>query len=231
MNNPNYGMKYYSDLEKIVHAAHMQDIWTAGGLAYKKFQESEAFHDESICPCITDVENNGILEWLKEITLKLRFGEHSGDHKLEDKIDDKPGNKYHFQQDHFHNWKDGKTLPKLQFGEHNLEDKPGDKYNQEHHFHNWRDDKTLPRLQFGEQNVEDKPGDKYNFQQDHFHNWKDGKTLPRLQFGEHNLGDDEEPLPNIKSFEAWKEWKDDILDFNLNVDKFGKMLGMYMHCL
>merc|ERR1719361_1086876 len=105
----------------------MQDIWTAGGLAYKKFQESEAFHDESICPCITDVENNGILEWLKEITLKLRFGEHSGDHKLEDKI--------------------------------------GDKYNQEHHFHNWRDDKTLPRLQFGEQNV----------------------------------GDDEEPLPNIKS--------------------------------
>ena len=38
MNNPNYGMKYYSDLEKIVHAAHMQDIWTAGGLAYKKFQ-------------------------------------------------------------------------------------------------------------------------------------------------------------------------------------------------
>merc|ERR1719219_86976 len=154
-------MKYYSDLEKIVHAAHMQDIWTAGGLAYKKFQESEAFHDESICPCITDVENNGILEWLKEITLKLRFGEHSGGHKLEDKIDNKPGDKYHFQQDHFHNW-------------------------------------------------------------------KDGKTLPRLQFGEHNLGDDEEPLPNIKSVEAWKEWKDDILDFNLNVDKFGKMLGMYM---
>ena len=122
-------------------------------------------------------------------------------------------------------------MPKLQFGEPNLEDKPGDKYNQEHHFHNWRDDKTLPRLQFGEQNVEDKPGDKYHFQQDHFHNWKDGKTLPRLQFGEHNLGDDEEPLPNIKSVEAWKEWKDDILDFNLNVDKFGKMLGMYMHCL
>ena len=38
MNNPNYGMKYYSDLEKIVHTAHMQDIWTAGGLAYTKFQ-------------------------------------------------------------------------------------------------------------------------------------------------------------------------------------------------
>ena len=121
-------------------------------------------------------------------------------------------------------------MPKLQFGEHNLEDKPGDKYNQEHHFHNWRDDKTLPRLQFGEQNVEDKPGDKYN-QEHHFHNWRDDKTLPKLQLGEHNLEDDEEPLPNIKSVEAWKEWKDDILDFNLNVDKFGKMLGMYMHCL
>ena len=38
MNNPYYGMRYYSDLEKIVHAAHMQDIWTAGGLAYKKIQ-------------------------------------------------------------------------------------------------------------------------------------------------------------------------------------------------
>ena len=88
----------------------------------------------------------------------------------------------------------------------------------------------MPKLQFGEKNSEDKPGDKYN-QEHHFHNWRDDKTLPKLQLGEHNLEDDEGPLPNIKSVEAWKEWKDDILDFNLNVDKFGKMLGMYMHCL
>ena len=38
MNNPNYGAKYYTDLEKIVHTAHMQDIWTAGGLAYAELQ-------------------------------------------------------------------------------------------------------------------------------------------------------------------------------------------------
>ena len=34
-------------------------------------QKSEAFDDESICPCINDVNNNGILEEMKEITLKV----------------------------------------------------------------------------------------------------------------------------------------------------------------
>ena len=38
MNNPNYIAKFYTDLEKLVHTAHMQDIWTAGGLAYAELQ-------------------------------------------------------------------------------------------------------------------------------------------------------------------------------------------------
>jgi len=70
MNNPNYGAKYYTDLEKLVHTAHMQDIWTEGGLAYAKLQKSEAFDYASLCPCINHVENNGVLEELKKLTLK-----------------------------------------------------------------------------------------------------------------------------------------------------------------
>ena len=43
MNNPNYIAKFYTDLEKLVHTAHMQDIWTAGGLAYAELQVQQ--HD------------------------------------------------------------------------------------------------------------------------------------------------------------------------------------------
>ena len=29
-------MRLYTDLEKLVHAAHMQDVWQEAALAYKK---------------------------------------------------------------------------------------------------------------------------------------------------------------------------------------------------
>ena len=38
MNSPHYDMRLYTDLEKIVHAAHMQDIWYEAGKAYKLIQ-------------------------------------------------------------------------------------------------------------------------------------------------------------------------------------------------
>ena len=32
-------MRLYTDLEKLVHAAHMQDVWQEAALAYKKLTE------------------------------------------------------------------------------------------------------------------------------------------------------------------------------------------------
>ena len=36
MNSPHFDMRLYTDLEKIVHAAHMQDIWVQAGKAYQQ---------------------------------------------------------------------------------------------------------------------------------------------------------------------------------------------------
>ena len=38
MKSPHYDMRLYTDLEKLVHAAHMQDIWQDAGLAYAELQ-------------------------------------------------------------------------------------------------------------------------------------------------------------------------------------------------
>ena len=38
MESPEYDIRNYSDLEKIVHAAHMQDVWTEASKAYAKLQ-------------------------------------------------------------------------------------------------------------------------------------------------------------------------------------------------
>ena len=39
MNSPHYDMRLYTDLEKLVHAAHMQDVWQEAAMAYKKLTE------------------------------------------------------------------------------------------------------------------------------------------------------------------------------------------------
>ena len=38
MNSPHWGITLETDLEKLVHAAHMQDVWYYAGLAYEEMQ-------------------------------------------------------------------------------------------------------------------------------------------------------------------------------------------------
>ena len=38
MNSPHYDMRLYTDLEKLVHAAHMQDVWLEASGYYKELQ-------------------------------------------------------------------------------------------------------------------------------------------------------------------------------------------------
>ena len=40
MNEPHYDMRLYTDMEKLVHAAHMQDYWQSAGKAYVDLQVS-----------------------------------------------------------------------------------------------------------------------------------------------------------------------------------------------
>merc|ERR1712141_32437 len=37
--------------------------------------------------------------------------------------------------------------------------------------------------------------------------------------------------PTIKDVETWNVWKTGTVDFNVHIDKYGKMLGLYMHCM
>merc|ERR1712002_1141672 len=77
MDSPNYGLNEdFSNLAKIVHAAHMQDWWSEASRAYSELQDSETTVDDSLCACIRDVDNNGIAEELR--TIAHRIGnEHS----------------------------------------------------------------------------------------------------------------------------------------------------------
>ena len=50
MNSPHYDMRLYTDLEKIVHAAHMQDIWAQAGEAYQNIIKVKSI--EASCECV-----------------------------------------------------------------------------------------------------------------------------------------------------------------------------------
>jgi len=71
MNSPHWDITLETDLEKLVHAAHMQDVWYYAGLAYEEMKKSPT-PDEFLCSCIRDVENNGVLDMLRLIALKVR---------------------------------------------------------------------------------------------------------------------------------------------------------------
>ena len=38
MKSPHYGISHYTDMEKLVHTAHMQDFWQDAGKAYVQLQ-------------------------------------------------------------------------------------------------------------------------------------------------------------------------------------------------
>jgi len=81
MNSPNQDLANFNDVEKIVHAAHMQDIWSRAGKEFKILQESNEV-DSELCACIQDVERNGILRSMERKAIKLRdpelfYGSHS----------------------------------------------------------------------------------------------------------------------------------------------------------
>jgi len=71
MNSPNKDLANFNEVEKIVHAAHMQDIWSRAGKEFKKLQESNDV-DSELCACIRDVERNGILRSMERKAIKLR---------------------------------------------------------------------------------------------------------------------------------------------------------------
>lgn len=106
LGDPHYDMRLYTDLEKLVHAAHMQEVWQQAGKVYTDIQNAGGIHKEGLCSCVQDVENNGIIRMLRLIALKVRepglmYGKHkffSTEEKQAKKRNDWSGNlySYHF---------------------------------------------------------------------------------------------------------------------------------------
>ena len=48
MNEPDHDLPLYSDLEKLVHAAHMQDIWQKASAKYMDIQVTKSSSEPSL---------------------------------------------------------------------------------------------------------------------------------------------------------------------------------------
>ena len=73
-------IKGLSSLEKLAHSAHMAELYTRTKLAYDDIVNSRSVQpdhraearNDNLCQCVTDEENNGILERLSFISEYLR---------------------------------------------------------------------------------------------------------------------------------------------------------------
>jgi len=80
MDKEDYDIKEYSALEKIVHSLHMHEVWANIQTHYQILKKNPP-SDARFCPCVTDIDSNGVLKMLRFIALKVRepelmYGKH-----------------------------------------------------------------------------------------------------------------------------------------------------------
>lgn len=72
MNRTWWGIPNYTVLEKVSHALHMAEAWENAMEEYKMI-ERLLDPESDICSCVTDIENNGVLNHLNLIAFKIRY--------------------------------------------------------------------------------------------------------------------------------------------------------------
>lgn len=70
MDDQNYDVKGYSTLERVVHALHMHESWYNALQQYLKIKANPP--SAEVCQCARDVQNNGILEFLRYLAYSVR---------------------------------------------------------------------------------------------------------------------------------------------------------------
>uniref|UniRef100_A0A914C1M5 Uncharacterized protein n=1 Tax=Acrobeloides nanus TaxID=290746 RepID=A0A914C1M5_9BILA len=70
MDDPNYMIKGYNTIERLVHAFHMKTMWVSVREEYEKIKMDPP--KEVICHCVLDIENNEVLNMLRYIALVFR---------------------------------------------------------------------------------------------------------------------------------------------------------------
>ena len=84
MNRTWWGITNYNTLEKLTHAFHMTEVWDRTAEEYKLVKQLLDPESE-ICECITDVENNDVLNYLNLLAFKIKYpGITSGNKTLTD---------------------------------------------------------------------------------------------------------------------------------------------------
>jgi len=69
--DPDYDLRNADTLEKLLHGLHMHEMWTETSRLYKNLLVNPPA-DPNICPCLADVENNGIYFNLRNMALYIR---------------------------------------------------------------------------------------------------------------------------------------------------------------
>ena len=84
MNRTWWGVTNYNTLDTLTHAFHMAEVWDKTAEQYKLVKQLLDPESE-ICDCITDIENNDVLNYLNLLAFKIKYpGITSGNKTLTD---------------------------------------------------------------------------------------------------------------------------------------------------
>jgi len=98
-------------LDKLLHALHMHEVWSETSRLYKGLLDSPP-DDPSICPCLADVENNGIFFNLRNIAMFIREPELA--YNTENKRQPRGGRRYSGSYNIGSIKRPGQTIPQYQ---------------------------------------------------------------------------------------------------------------------
>ena len=74
MDNKMWDIKHYNTLEKLVHALDMDEIWAQTKPHYDHLKKQRVWmKDNLLCECVNDIDNNGIVNLLHLMNLKIRY--------------------------------------------------------------------------------------------------------------------------------------------------------------
>ena len=84
MNRTGWGITNHSPLNMVSHAFHMAELWDNAAKQYK-IVEKLLDPESDICECITDIENNDILNYLNVMAFRMKYpGITSGNKTMTD---------------------------------------------------------------------------------------------------------------------------------------------------
>jgi len=69
-DNQHWDLENADTLTKLIHALHMHEMWTETSRLYKQILDNPPA--SNVCPCLADVENNGIYYYLRNNAMLIR---------------------------------------------------------------------------------------------------------------------------------------------------------------